>query len=257
MKVRLALSAILGLAAIPAMAAGEADKASAKRTVNQALRADGPFYTPEEQAVINRKCGYAPGEWAGFEMADMGDAYQCTNGKRLNDPEIQALMRVAQPRIQRRVSAVMARPEIKAALAQVAEDSASRSIRKKRESRGEDLGWLAAGPKDSALRRALDRAMNAGGPLFKPQERALIERKCGYSPGSWSGEDFSMTEDDFVCTNGRRVNDPEVRAMMKVAGPRIGRRVSAAMAQPEVQAAINEVANEAAAQATRQLHGRR
>ena len=107
---------------------------------------------------------------------------------------------------------------------------------------------LQAQPSDGArtrMRSAIDHAIHAGGPLLLPAERALVERKCGYPAGSWDGRDFSMNNGVLVCSNGRRVDDPEVRAMMENASPRISRRVREAMNRPEVRAAIAEVSREA------------
>ncbi len=108
-------------------------------------------------------------------------------------------------------------------------------------------------PAEARLDAAIQRAIRAEGPFLLRSERALLERKCGYAPGAWKGESFSMNDGVLRCENGRRVDDPEVRAMMKVVGPRIGRRVSAAMARPEVRAAIAAVANEASAKALAEL----
>ena len=108
-------------------------------------------------------------------------------------------------------------------------------------------------PAEARLDAAIQRAIRAEGPFLLRSERALLERKCGYAPGAWKGESFSMNDGVLRCENGRRVDDPEVRAMMKVVGPRIGRRVSAAMARPEVRAAIAAVASEASAKALAEL----
>ena len=99
------------------------------------------------------------------------------------------------------------------------------------------------------LHREIDRAIHADGPMLLASERALVERKCGYAPGSWDGYNFSMNDGVLICSNGRRVDDPEVRAMMAVAGPRISRRVNEAMARPAVREAIEAVADEASAAA--------
>ena len=106
---------------------------------------------------------------------------------------------------------------------------------------------------EKRLEAVIERAIHADGPFLQPQERALIERKCGYAPGSWKGESFSMTNGVLTCDNGRRVDDPEIRAMMDVVGPRISRRVNAAMKRPEVTAAIDAVAREASAAALKEL----
>ena len=103
------------------------------------------------------------------------------------------------------------------------------------------------------LGTVINRAIHAGGPFFTPAERAVIEHKCGYAPGQWDGRDFSMSNGVFECPNGKKVDDPEMRALMQVAQPRISARISAAMAQPEVQAAIRETASRAAREALANL----
>ena len=106
---------------------------------------------------------------------------------------------------------------------------------------------------EAKLEQVIDKAIHADGPFLLAGERALVERKCGYAPGSWDGNNFSMNNGVLHCSNGRKVDDPEVRAMMEVAAPRIAARVRKAMAQPEVKAAIDVVAREAAAEAMREL----
>ena len=91
---------------------------------------------------------------------------------------------------------------------------------------------------DARLDRAIDQGMEAEGPWLLPAEQALITRKCGYAPGSRDGESISMNNGVLICANGRRVDDPEVRAMMRVAGPRISRRVNAVMQSPAVKNAL-------------------
>ena len=110
-----------------------------------------------------------------------------------------------------------------------------------------------AGPEDEDLSQVINRALRAGGSFFTAPERALIERKCGYAPGAWDGFQLNITNHVLVCTNGRRVDDAEVRAMLRVAEPRIERRVNEVMARPEVSAAINRVAEAATERAMRQV----
>jgi hypothetical protein len=92
---------------------------------------------------------------------------------------------------------------------------------------------------EARLEAALVEALRAGGPFFTAEERALVEQACAYPAGSWNGYEFSMTDGVLHCTNGLDVDTPEIRAMMEVAAPRIGRRVAAAMAQPRVRAALS------------------
>jgi hypothetical protein len=91
----------------------------------------------------------------------------------------------------------------------------------------------------------IQAALRAEGPFFTAEERSVIERACGYPPGSWDGFEANMSDGVFVCSDGRRVDSPEVRAVMEAAGPRIGRRVSAVMGSPEVRGEIERVSREA------------
>ena len=93
------------------------------------------------------------------------------------------------------------------------------------------------------LGRTIDRAMEADGPWILPAEQALIERKCGYAPGTRQRDSITMNDGILICADGRRVDDPEVRAMMAVASPRISRRVKAVMDSPGVRDAISAVSD--------------
>ena len=114
-----------------------------------------------------------------------------------------------------------------------------------------------AAPEEDSLGRVINRALRADGPFFTPAERALIERKCGYAPGQYDGFDANISNGIFTCSNGRRVDDPELRAMLRAAEPRIAGRVRAVMARPEVTAAIDRVARVATERALRRVHARR
>ncbi len=113
-----------------------------------------------------------------------------------------------------------------------------------------------AAPEDETLGRIINREIRADGPFFTADERALVERKCGDPPGRFDGFEANISNGVLICSNGRRVDDPEVRAMLRVAGPRIGRRVRAVMARPAVTAAIGRVAQEATARALREVRAR-
>jgi len=99
------------------------------------------------------------------------------------------------------------------------------------------------------LSRTINNALEAEGGWLLPAERALIDRKCGYV-GEEAGRDtVSMSDGVLICSNGRRVDDPEVRAMVEVAGERISRRVHAVMDSPAVRNAIAAVSDEAVREA--------
>ena len=114
-----------------------------------------------------------------------------------------------------------------------------------------------AGPADESLNRIINRELRAGGPFFTAPERALIERDCGYARGQWDGFDVNISNGVFTCSNGRRVDDPEMRAMLEAARPRIARRVREVMRRPTVTAAISRVARVATERALREVRARR
>jgi hypothetical protein len=103
-------------------------------------------------------------------------------------------------------------------------------------------GAQAAGDR---LGARIEAALKADGPYFTPEERATIERKCGYPAGSWDGFEVNVSNGVLTCRGGKRVDDAEMRALLAVAEPRIERRVETVMDSPEVQDAIEAVAEEA------------
>jgi hypothetical protein len=110
----------------PASAVGVHERDQAlSATINRAIRAGGPFFTPAERGVIERKCGYSPGQWDGYDVDIENGVFRCANGKRVDDAEMRALIQVAKPRIAARVTDVMARPEIRTAI----QDQAIRAAR--------------------------------------------------------------------------------------------------------------------------------
>lgn len=99
------------------------------QSIERALRADGPFFTGAEQAMVNRACGYAPGEWDGYDFQMNDGVLLCENGRRVDDPAVRRVFRQAGPRIARRVQTVMARPEITAAIDRVAAEATAEALR--------------------------------------------------------------------------------------------------------------------------------
>ncbi len=117
------------------------------------------------------------------------------------------------------------------------------------------LSGTAAAQSKAAVARLdelVDRAIDEGGPFFTPEERTVIERACGYAPGTWNGFQVNMVGSVFYCSNGRRVSSPEVRAVMAAAAPRIDAHIDAVMERPEIVAAMEQVAREAEAEAMQQ-----
>ena len=128
--IRLAAGLALMTACAPALAAGSPDdQGDALGTViSRAIHEGGPFFTATERAVISAKCGYAPGEWDGFDANIQNGVFHCENGKTVDDAEMRARLEVAQPRITARVNAAMARPEVRAAISAVARKAARDAI---------------------------------------------------------------------------------------------------------------------------------
>lgn len=129
-----ALAAVLVLAApAPASPSSGTDELSA--LINRELRAGGSWFTPAEQAVIVRKCGYRPGEWDGFEVRLTDGKLHCVNGRVADDAETRSLIRSAEPRIEARVDQVMARSDVRAAISRVARAAAAEAMREMRRDR--------------------------------------------------------------------------------------------------------------------------
>ena len=98
----------------------------------------------------------------------------------------------------------------------------------------------AAKAAEAKLDHLIDSAIDSH-QFFTPQERAVIERACGYRPGEWSGVQINMGGDTYFCTNGRQVHSPEVRAVMAEVSPRIDAYVDSVMRRPDVIAAQREL----------------
>ena len=121
--------AVTGATVIVQTAAAEDGGDALGQSIERALRADGPFFTAAEQAVVNRACGYAPGEWDGYDFQMNDGVLRCENGRRVDDPAVRRVSRQAGPRIARRVQTVMARPEITAAIDRVAAEATAEALR--------------------------------------------------------------------------------------------------------------------------------
>ncbi|NUQ18059.1 MAG: hypothetical protein HOP95_06340 [Sphingomonas sp.] len=101
-------------AAHPQSPAAAAAEAKLDRLVDAAIDSH-QFFTPKERAVIERACGYRPGEWNGIQVNMVGDTYFCTNGRQVSSPEVRAVMAEVSPRIDAYVASVMRRPDVVAA----------------------------------------------------------------------------------------------------------------------------------------------
>ena len=123
-----ALTALMTIAS-PASAAPVWGHEELSALINRELRAGGSWFTPAEQAVIIRKCGYGPGEWDGFEARLTGGKFHCANGRVVDDAEMRELIGSAEPRIKARVRRVMARSDVRAAISRVARAAATEAVR--------------------------------------------------------------------------------------------------------------------------------
>lgn len=114
-------------------AAAAADETAAERRlealVETGIRAGGSWFTGAERATIERACGYAPGEWDGFDVNMTRRGLTCTNGRQVDTPEVRAVLAAAEPRIERRVNAVMASPEVTAAIAEITREAEAEAMR--------------------------------------------------------------------------------------------------------------------------------
>jgi len=124
------LAAGLAITTLPALA--ENGDHGLGQLINQRLREGGPFFTGPEQAVINRACGYVPGEWDGFELNMNDDVLVCTNGRRVTDRQVRRVVRQAAPRISGRVERVMASAEVRQRIDRIAEEATQRAMREVR-----------------------------------------------------------------------------------------------------------------------------
>lgn len=104
---------------------------------------------------------------------------------------------------------------------------------------------------EERLERLVEGGLREGGPFFNAEERAVIESACGYAPGSFDGFTANIRDNSFVCSNGRAVDSPEIRAMIATAGPRIEERVRRTVASPEFREAVSDIARNASEQAMR------
>jgi hypothetical protein len=89
------------------------------------------------------------------------------------------------------------------------------------------------------LGRSIAAAIEADGPIVTDAEKALIRERCGYAEGEWDGRSLMSRGGELVCGNGRRVDDPEVRAAVERIGERARARVDAVMNRPEVRRALS------------------
>lgn len=120
-------------------------------TIDERLRADGPWFTDEERAVIEQACGYPAGSWDGFSVSMSDDGLRCSNGRRVSSPEVMAVMDAARPRIEARVARVMESAAVRGAIAAVTSEATAEALRGAREAQAAGARAL----NDLEVRRAL------------------------------------------------------------------------------------------------------
>lgn len=110
---------------------------------------------------------------------------------------------------------------------------------------------------DHGLGALVQQRLRAGSSFFTAEEQTVIRSACGYGEGDWDGYEIRFDDDVLICENGRRVDSPDVRRVMRDAGPRIASRVGAVMGSPEVRERINRITSEATARAMREVASHR
>lgn len=117
-------------AAMPAGSDTEARGEALGRMIEGRLRADGPFFTDRERAVIEQACGYAPGEWDGFDLNMQDNVLHCANGNVASGAEVEAVLAAALPRIEARVQAIMQSAEVTEAIARITEQATAEAMQR-------------------------------------------------------------------------------------------------------------------------------
>jgi hypothetical protein len=98
-------------------------------------------------------------------------------------------------------------------------------------------GLGAADARPGAAAAAIERAFDEEGPILSQADQAMIRAKCGSGASRNSGIQFNGGA--LVCSNGRRVDDPETRALAARIDIRVKAHLDRAMRRPEVAAALN------------------
>jgi hypothetical protein len=113
---------VLGSGAAPAGAhPGAVPEDKLGQRIEAAIKKDGPFLTPAEQALMERKCGYPAGSSDGFSISISNGVLICRDGRKVDDAETRAMLAVAEPRIERRIRTVMGSAEVQGAIRATAE----------------------------------------------------------------------------------------------------------------------------------------
>jgi hypothetical protein len=109
------------------------------------------------------------------------------------------------------------------------------------------LALAAAAPclADDGPGAVVHRKLASYGPWYTPAQAAFIRTRCGYGPGA-AIRDLRIEGDVMTCGNGRRVRDPQVRAMARDVTRRAQARARAVMADPEVRDALASATSGAA-----------
>ncbi|HEV2747374.1 MAG TPA: hypothetical protein VGW34_08780 [Allosphingosinicella sp.] len=106
------IAAVLAAAAAAGGGAAQARQGAASAAIERGIDREGQVVTPQEQAMIRARCGDRDG--SSFHLSD--GMLVCANGRRVDDPEMQALGERIADRAEARVEAAMSRPDVVAAL---------------------------------------------------------------------------------------------------------------------------------------------
>lgn len=92
--------------------------------------------------------------------------------------------------------------------------------------------------RDDELSAAIKSAGERQDPIVTKADKALIAAKCGYA-ADWNGDNISINNGVLKCANGKKVDDPEVRAMSKAISARAEKYVEGIMSDPAVKRAMD------------------
>ncbi|MBX3564200.1 MAG: hypothetical protein KF730_06435 [Sphingomonas sp.] len=91
---------------------------------------------------------------------------------------------------------------------------------------------------EDGLGAAIRAAGERQDPIVTKADKALIAAKCGYA-ADWDGHNISINDGVLKCADGRKIDDPEVRAMSKAISARADKYVEGIMSDPAVKRAMD------------------
>lgn len=123
----LIMIALAGAGAAP-LAGQNPDRIGA--AVSAAMRDGDPIVTDSDNAMIRAKCGYTADEARQRDVSFNDGALQCSNGRVVKDAQTEEMSRRISARASAKVNAVMARPEVRAAISGEATARAREAVRR-------------------------------------------------------------------------------------------------------------------------------